>query len=1014
MARHLEHSDSSVGHSGSLVSERTSAARQSTGTTSSALNDRGAAFNPRVSYKAPGGGRESKIMNEPLFIEETGLKGVIKGKCRVLSDNVRFNLLTTVLTIYALFGDDFRLLATQAYLDPLFDTITVGCISIFIFEIVVSSIGKDDYWLSFFCSLDVVSTATLVLDLTWIGNMFFCSDLEGGGEAKSSRAGRAGARAARTVRIIRLMRLVKLYAKYTTAKEEKEKNKDPKRRATIGRGSVANAKKVDPGQDADEDGEFEDLNGPGGQGVNAKPEKKPQAETRVGKKLGDMTTRRVIILVLTMLFIIPQFSPSSHGLEDFQSSMDIGMEMIYDRFRQYCPLNTTTSQVPWCLQTTTALSDSLPSAEQAVRRKLWEDFVLEVIYAHQGQSVAYSLYWIGLQSKFLSDQLGNEAAGQFLGNLGYLGQQRFVGTEALPSSAWNEKYANSTWGHSKPPSLSPSDIVKLTSPWTENCVGTFWGVPLGNQLNKNEQKKCAIEEDLRCSEVAYMAPLHKTVAEGKNFNILFVFNTRSTTTMEAGLSMLQTIFICLCVGLGAMTFSSDLDKLLLKPIERMIAKMDTIKDNPLEAMRLGDMEYRREEIENAKRKEQFAEKNRLQKLFHMVTDRKIKEPMETVILEKTIIKLGGLLALGFGEAGAEIIGHCMGQNSGVDAMLRGDRVEAIFGYCSIHNFFVLTKVLKEKVMIFVNQVGEIVHGCVDEFNGAANKNIGDSFLLIWRLSGYDTRGHAKLADMAIMSFVRIITETNKSPVLAHYSKHPGLLQHVPGFRVNMGYGLHCGWAVECAIGSDFKIDASYLSPNVNVARLLQQASADYGVWLLMSHYMMELCSKEFTMLCRLIDHVMVKCTRQPFRVFTIDLDYTSLSIEEKPGARYVKNRFKLRQIREVWKQEKWSESVNVYDAFETDLELCSMRHLYSPEFFRRFATAYRNYETGNWKVARDLFFTCYFDPRRDVGVKPWVREDDWPIDGPVRTLLKFMEHCNYKAPWHWPGYRYLSTADDLF
>merc|ERR1719182_189230 len=104
-------------------------------------------------------------------------------------------------------------------------------------------------------------------------------------------------------------------------------------------------------------------------------------------------------------------------------------------------------------------------------------------------------------------------------------------------------------------------------------------------------------------------------------------------------------------------------------------------------MRLGDMEYRREEIENAKRKEQFAEKNRLQKLFHMVTDRKIKEPMETVILEKTIIKLGGLLALGFGEAGAEIIGQNMrGGSTGVDAMVPGQKVDAIIGFCNIRNF----------------------------------------------------------------------------------------------------------------------------------------------------------------------------------------------------------------------------------------------------------------------------------------------------------------------------------------
>jgi len=30
----------------------------------------------------------------------------------------------------------------------------------------------------------------------------------------------------------------------------------------------------------------------------------------------------------------------------------------------------------------------------------------------------------------------------------------------------------------------------------------------------------------------------------------------------------------------------------------------------------------------------------------------------------------------------------------------------------------------------------------------------------------------------------------------------------------MGFGLHFGWAIEGSIGSEYKIDASYLSPNV--------------------------------------------------------------------------------------------------------------------------------------------------------------------------------------------------------
>ena len=36
-------------------------------------------------------------------------------------------------------------------------------------------------------------------------------------------------------------------------------------------------------------------------------------------------------------------------------------------------------------------------------------------------------------------------------------------------------------------------------------------------------------------------------------------------------------------------------------------------------------------------------------------------------------------------------------------------------------------------MIFVNNIGEIVHCMVDRYLGAANKNIGDAFLVVWKL-----------------------------------------------------------------------------------------------------------------------------------------------------------------------------------------------------------------------------------------------------------------------------------------
>ena len=45
----------------------------------------------------------------------------------------------------------------------------------------------------------------------------------------------------------------------------------------------------------------------------------------------------------------------------------------------------------------------------------------------------------------------------------------------------------------------------------------------------------------------------------------------------------------------------------------------------------------------------------------------------------------------------------------------------------------------------------------------------------------------------------------------------------------MGFGIHVGWSIEGAVGSHHKIDATYLSPNVNISARLQSATNQYGV-----------------------------------------------------------------------------------------------------------------------------------------------------------------------------------------
>jgi hypothetical protein len=42
-------------------------------------------------------------------------------------------------------------------------------------------------------------------------------------------------------------------------------------------------------------------------------------------------------------------------------------------------------------------------------------------------------------------------------------------------------------------------------------------------------------------------------------------------------------------------------------------------------------------------------------------------------------------------------------------------------------------------MSYVNEIAELVHGVVDKFSGTPNKNIGDSFLFVWKFSNKNVR-----------------------------------------------------------------------------------------------------------------------------------------------------------------------------------------------------------------------------------------------------------------------------------
>ena len=109
---------------------------------------------------------------------------------------------------------------------------------------------------------------------------------------------------------------------------------------------------------------------------------------------------------------------------------------------------------------------------------------------------------------------------------------------------------------------------------------------------------------------------------------------------------------------------------------------------------------------------------------------------ELHLIDKSLMKVAYLLAVGFGEAGTGVIIKNMGKNKGLDTDIAGEKVIGIYGFCDIRNFTDATEVLQTKVMTFVNRIAAIVHINVVKFGGINNKNIGDAFLYVWKLASF--------------------------------------------------------------------------------------------------------------------------------------------------------------------------------------------------------------------------------------------------------------------------------------
>jgi len=317
---------------------------------------------------------------------------------------------------------------------------------------------------------------------------------------------------------------------------------------------------------------------------------------------------------------------------------------------------------------------------------------------------------------------------------------------------------------------------------------------------------------------------------------------------EAVFNIVLTNLLAVVIIIMYVLLSMDVTSMVVQPIESMVGLVRRLAENPT-----------------------------------LQLEGQSKSKYETEAVRIALAKIVGLMQLGFGGAGHEIISANLAnsEKAGLDLMLKGKKRECAYGFCDIRQFTDTVECLQDQVMLFTNSVGEIVHQACHDNRGEPNKNIGDAFLIVWRPRSLGD--HSKIVDGALTSFRRCVREIASSQTLQLVTNVEAIHKKFGRgkYRTKLGFGLHFGWSVEGPVGSPTKIDCSYLSPEVKISDRLEAATKIYSSNILMSGQFYDLLSDHIKVGIRLIDHVTLKGGVKPFRIYADDRSNLWLKMNPK-------------------------------------------------------------------------------------------------------------------------------------
>merc|ERR1711959_331409 len=185
-------------------------------------------------------------------------------------------------------------------------------------------------------------------------------------------------------------------------------------------------------------------------------------------------------------------------------------------------------------------------------------------------------------------------------------------------------------------------------------------------------------------------------------------------------------------------------------------------------------------------------------------------------------------------------------------------------------------------------------------------------------------------------------------------------------------------------GSDFKVDASYLSPHVNISMVLEQATKTYRCPLLMSENFYMLLSLRVKERVRKVDVVQLGGKSQGLFTFQVN---PAAKVPTLPDGDH--------SIGEVIKPETLDAPVSAIEKdgaeylFLVDRDVVELQKGLSDAIAGYFRTALCYYVAGEWAEAKEQ-------------IEKALEIDN---DGPSQAMLRFLEIHEFICPEDWAGYR---------